>query len=232
MSTRLYCVPHAGGTARWFHNWPPAFPPDIQISPLELPGRGRRANIPPATTLRRAAHDIHTTVLADAQADYALFGHSMGALVVYETARLLAASDTPPPRLVVLSGRNPPHRRSPWGRRATALSDDRLLTELATMGAVPTGLSRSMAQRYFLPVLRDDLALIEDYDPGPARPIPAPMLVLAGRSDPLIDHARLHEWSRYAQHPVQPVLFDGGHFFHTHALPAVAATLHAHLQAA
>src|SRR5438128_2230867 len=39
---RLFCFPHAGGGASMFRSWPDALPPDIEVCPVQLPGRESR----------------------------------------------------------------------------------------------------------------------------------------------------------------------------------------------
>ena len=48
---KLLCFPYAGGSASLFRSWAAALPGDVEISGVELPGRGGRMGEMPATQL-------------------------------------------------------------------------------------------------------------------------------------------------------------------------------------
>lgn len=39
---RLFCLPYAGGSALMFRTWPNALPADVEVCPVQLPGRSTR----------------------------------------------------------------------------------------------------------------------------------------------------------------------------------------------
>jgi surfactin synthase thioesterase subunit len=98
-------------------------------------------------------------------------------------------------------------------RRVLALPDDRLLTELRSLGSVPAGLSPSIAARFFLPGFRADLEMAHGYVPGERpRRTAAPLLVLAGRQDPLVEGELLQECGHHTHGGCTVIRHDGGHF--------------------
>src|SRR5690606_33103860 len=46
VSLRLFCFPHAGGSAALFHRWPLQLPKTLELLGVQLPGRGSRFNEP------------------------------------------------------------------------------------------------------------------------------------------------------------------------------------------
>ncbi|ANY07824.1 thioesterase II family protein [Pseudonocardia sp. HH130630-07] len=213
---RLYCVPHAGGTAGAFRRWAAAFGTDVaEVVPLELPGRGRRAREPFAETVQDAAAVLAGEIAGDLDrpGGYVLLGHCMGALVAFEMARRLEADGARPAELLLVSGRNPPHLQTEWGLRVAPLPDDELFAELQAVGGVPPGLSRAMAGD-FLPMIRADQRMVHRYDAGwTDRRVTPPVLVLGGRDDTMTDGALLGGWSAYTRGGCTVATLAGGHYF-------------------
>ena len=106
---RLFCFPYAGAGASVYRNWQQELPSTIEVVPIQLPGRESRWSdqaIPDlsllATTLATALHPLLSE-------PYALFGHSMGALIAFELARVLRRRKLPPPMHLFISAARAPH---------------------------------------------------------------------------------------------------------------------------
>lgn len=102
---RLICVPYAGGTASVYRGWETALGADVRVVPVALPGRGPRLRERPYSAMHPLARDL-AEALVDCELahDYALFGHSMGALLAYEVACELRARGHETPRHLFVSG--------------------------------------------------------------------------------------------------------------------------------
>jgi surfactin synthase thioesterase subunit len=187
----------------------------VEIVPLELAGRGKRSREECFTSVGEAARDlVHVLSRRSSGADYVLLGHSMGSLIAYEVACELERSGSRMPKLLVVSGRNPPHSATRWSAHTSRLPDDRLFTELSSLGGTPSGLSRSMASQLFLPSIRADLRMVDNYrTTRSTHQLRCPLLVLAGHDDPLTNSAQLQEWARYTYYACQVHHLDGTHFF-------------------
>ncbi|HGP4332947.1 TPA: pyochelin biosynthesis editing thioesterase PchC, partial [Pseudomonas aeruginosa] len=92
---RLACFPHAGGSASFFRSWSERLPPDIDLLALQYPGREDRFNEAPATRLEDLADGAALALRDFADAPLALFGHSLGAALAYETALRLESAGAP-----------------------------------------------------------------------------------------------------------------------------------------
>src|SRR6059058_3650797 len=92
---RLICFPHAGGSASAYVPLARALAPEVEVLAVQYPGRQDRRHEPPIEDVNRLA-DLAADVLpTDSARPYALFGHSMGALVAYETALRLSQDERP-----------------------------------------------------------------------------------------------------------------------------------------
>ena len=85
-----------------------------------------------------------------------------------------------------------------------------MFKELQEFGGIPRGLSFAMAQN-FLTVIRNDQAMIRDYDPGETR-ISVPILALAGRDDKMTTAAGLADWKNYTSKFLSIEWIDGQHY--------------------
>ncbi|MGW7489011.1 thioesterase II family protein [Streptomyces sp. NPDC054786] len=212
--TQLFCVPHAGGSAGVFRPWQRSFPNDIEVIPLEPAGRGVRRGEEFFTDLPAAAADLSATLLDRLEGDdFVILGHCMGALLAYEMVCHLERHQLKTPRILIVSGRNPPHLQTAWGKRVAGLPDDELFAELSSVGGVPKGLSRAMAEG-FLHIIRNDQRIVHGYLPAqPVHRITTAVHVLAGREDEMTQADQLPGWSGYTTGPVEVEYLTGGHYF-------------------
>lgn len=220
---QLFCLPYAGGTAAMYHRWAPAAPPGVTVVPVELPGHGLRRDEPPITVMHTLARLLASEVRAQLTGRYALFGHSLGALLAFETARLLRRGAGEPAALLV-SGRNAPSRRMPM--RISQLMDEQLAVAAYAWGGLPPELARYPAlQTRLLGVLRADLQLAEAYRRVPDEPLRCPLTVFSGTADPLVDRAGIRAWRDETTARTEFVTVAGGHLFvHDPPFGAVLAT--------
>ncbi|MER5474918.1 thioesterase domain-containing protein [Streptomyces sp. NPDC002685] len=229
MDVRLYCFAHAGAGVSGFGRWQHHCGPGIDIVPLPLPGRGSRRREPRTTDRDGLLADL-LGPLADAagQGPYALYGHSLGAMVAYTLTRALLDAGRPAPALLALGACPAPHTPA----RTTApddISDTQLLSFVGTLDAAPGGPlagGGSIWHRTVLPVLRDDLTLARALraaavDDAAARgPLPVPVLAVGGREDPVVGPAALDGWQQWTSDRLVRRTVPGDHFFvHRPELP-------------
>lgn len=213
-SLRLICFPHAGGSAVAYRPWAKEIGPEIEVHAVQYPGRADRLAEPLIDDLHRLARLIAGALVPLMDRPTALFGHSMGAIVAYETARLLEERGTPPTHLFA-SGARPPHRRDvdEEGRIADA-ADDALVEALTLLGGSDAeALADPELREFVLPYVRNDLRMIEDYRRRPGPNPSVPVTAVIGDGDPHVDEGRAREWADATEGPFALKVFEGDHFY-------------------
>lgn len=147
-----------------------------------------------------------------ADAPLVLYGHSLGSLVAFETARALERRSRAPLGLIV-SGRRAPSIRPPQGREI-ATDDDSMISFLRRLGGIdPALLSNPDILELVLPVLRSDSRLANSYVPEPGATVHCPLTVLNGDTDPQATSAEAAAWHAHTTGDFVVHEVAGGHFF-------------------
>jgi medium-chain acyl-[acyl-carrier-protein] hydrolase len=221
----LFCFHHAGGGASLFRNWPHLLGPAIQVATVQLPGREASFGESPLTDFDLAVERISTEIKSWADRPYALFGHSLGAILAFEIACRFERGGARPPDCLIFSGHPPPqlsdamsasnetgaHAMQP---ASSKLPDEEFLDLLRRYGGTPREiLDNSEMLNVFLPILRADFSLAEGYRMRKGTRVACPILVLGGRQDSLAKADELPRWGELTNSGVTVRLFDGGHFF-------------------
>jgi medium-chain acyl-[acyl-carrier-protein] hydrolase len=210
---RLFCFPHAGGGASAFRDWSGELPPDVEVCPVQYPGRETRFKEPLCSSLAALADALASALRPEWDKPFAFFGHSMGALVAWELARVLARRKAPPPSRLIVSGRGAPHL-PPAGPPAHALPEPDLVAVLRHYsGRAEELLANRDLLQLFLPVLRADLAVAETPRPEPPDPLPVPLAAVGGLADADNPWHRLDAWRSHTQGPFRLWMLPGGHFY-------------------
>ncbi|MFF7352807.1 MULTISPECIES: thioesterase II family protein [Streptomyces] len=222
---RLLCFPHAGGAAAAYHALSAAVAGPLEPSVVQYPGRHDRLTEPFAERIDQVVDAVLDALPADpAGRPLALFGHSMGALMAFETARALQARGRTPAALFV-SGRGGPSL--PLVTRWTGVpSDDDLLAELRLLaGTDDSLLVDPMLLELALPVLRADYAMLSAYSYRPGARLRCPVVALTGDADPRVPVAEVPAWQRETEGAFTTHVLPGGHFYLDDHLPYVTKVL-------
>ncbi|MER5852447.1 alpha/beta fold hydrolase [Streptomyces sp. NPDC002012] len=207
---RLVCFPHAGGGASSFHSFARALGPQVEVLAVQYPGRQDRRHEPPLPRLSELADRTAQALLASpGGAPYALFGHSLGALVAYETARRLDRAGATPHRLFVSARCAPTTGPGPTDQLA---DDAALLAEVRRLGG-GDALDDPEVQTLALPALRADYQALRSYTWQDGPGLRCPVTAMAGTEDPLCAPGDVTDWLRLSVVPGRSRVFPGGHFY-------------------
>jgi medium-chain acyl-[acyl-carrier-protein] hydrolase len=210
---RLFCFPYAGGGASIYRRWPESFPPNVEVCPVQLPGRENRLRESPYTSIAPLVRDIAQALGPYFDRPFAFFGHSMGALISFELTRLLRREGRPLPVRLFLSGRHAPHL---IGRDSVTynLPEDELIEELKCLQGTPAEvLEHPELMRLILPLLRADFEVCQTHEYEPEPPLECPITIFGGLQDQEVPREDLEVWSQHTAHGSTLRMLPGDHFF-------------------
>jgi len=204
---RLFCFPHAGGSAGSYRSWIAALNPEIEIVPVQLPGREQRLREAPLRSMPElvaALLEAIDPLLTDKP--FAFFGHNLGAKVAFELTRLLASTARPEPSLVLVSASPAPHRNDP-------------------QPSTPAGLESDELTSLTLPYVRADQELAESYTARREPRVCAPIIAFAGRDDPRARPREVAAWAELTRSRFELRSFPGDQFYAGTAFVELASAL-------
>ncbi|MEV5147594.1 alpha/beta fold hydrolase [Streptomyces sp. NPDC052727] len=218
---QLVCFPHAGGAASAYLGLTRALAPDIDVVAVQYPGRQDRRLEPALTSLTHLARAVAEELARAPRRPYAFFGHSMGAVVAYETARALTEFDLATPLRLILSGRGAPSVEPRAGDRLEG--DAALIAEIRRLGGTGSRvLDDPELLEMVMPTLRADYGALGRYRWLPGPPLDIPLTVMVGTADPIVTVDDARGWLAHSTRPGDLLTFDGGHFYLDTQLPSVA----------
>lgn len=223
---RVVIFPHGGGSASYYHALSLALAPSVEPVIVQYPGRAERLAEPPLEDLSAVVNAVvaeldggtapggvgsgrvgrPTASGTGGSGLVGYFGHSMGASIAFEVARLR------PPHHLFLSGRRPPqhHRRDNLADRG----DQAILAEIKRLaGTSAVVFDNPEILEMVMPALRADYRALQGYVPDLRATVTSPITALTGDSDPRVDPAEALDWAAHTTEPFARHVYTGGHFY-------------------
>lgn len=211
---RLFCFPPAGGATVQFFSWPDQLPEEIEVHLAQLPGRERRRDESPLLSIDKLLSQLTAALTTLTDRPFALFGHSMGALVAFEVARRLRANGQSTPRHLFGAGRRAPQVSFPYEPIHRLPDADFLELLQNRYGALPEAVRvNPELVQFFLPVIRADMTLLETYQYHDEPPLDCPITAYGGQYDLSTTLPDLEAWKEQTGAGFRLRIFAGDHFF-------------------
>jgi acyl transferase domain-containing protein/surfactin synthase thioesterase subunit len=227
---KLFCFPYGRGRgASVFRDWQRLLPDEVEVCPIQLPGKESRIK-------ERAFEDIDTAIdtLAEALSPeldrpYALYGHSAGGLLAYRLAfRLWQTHENTPHHLFVGAYSAPPVYPNPMITLTRNLfkeigfddipAPDDLLTATAEekqkilqVLTSEADLSGELAE-LLLPSRLAELKMVQSFQYDGAR-FDVPVTAFHGLRDDRVDQAHMTAWREVTDGAFTLHLVSGDHLF-------------------
>jgi medium-chain acyl-[acyl-carrier-protein] hydrolase len=230
----LFCFPYAGAGAPAFRLWPQHLPETMELIAFHPAGRGHRLREAPLDTIEGMVEAALDAFEPWMDRPFAFFGHSLGAVVAGEAARVLQARGRAPTHLFVSA--HPPDSE----REAAIhqLPDEEFIHALNCryQGIPAEVMAYPDLLELLLPPLRADIRALEHFHPAAGRPrIASPTTVFGGTRDRQVSMEDLEAWGDETAELCRIRTFEGDHFYIDSNRPAlvadIVATLAPHLAA-
>ncbi len=209
---RLFCFPNAGGGASMYYPWVNGLAPEIEVCPVQLPGRENRLPERPFTHFDELISALAQALQPRFDKPFAFFGHSMGALISYGLAHYLIQQGQPAPVHLFLSAYRAPH--IPNEEALHLLSDAELVRKIQELNGTQQGiLENPELRQLFLPIFRADFGVCETYAHTSEEPLAIPMTVFGGLQDQRVSRAVLDAWREQTRSSFSLHMLPGDHFF-------------------
>jgi pyochelin biosynthesis protein PchC len=210
-SVRLACFPHAGGSASFYFPLSARLAPGVEALVVQYPGRQDRRLEPPLGSIDELARQAAGALAPWLDRPLALFGHSMGALVAFEVARLLE-HDGGRPCVLIVSGRRAPSRTRP--ETVHQRDDAGVLRELRRLSGTDERLfGNEDLLRLILPTVRADYRALAAYRPAGSPSLDCPIVGLVGDADPVAPTEDVRAWAENTTAGFELHVLPGGHFY-------------------
>lgn len=211
---RLLCFPYAGAGGYVYRRWVSKLPTSVEICAVQPPGREDRASEALPAEMDQLIGQMVDELRGILDGPYAVFGHSLGALIGAEVVRRLTEEGAATPARLFVSGSRALPDIHHGRRRVHLLSDDELVQHLRALNGTPAALLDDERMLTFvLRLVRSDSAILDTYRYRPGRELSCPITVFGGEADPLTDGYDLTRWAEMSSARTEVIMLPGDHFF-------------------
>jgi medium-chain acyl-[acyl-carrier-protein] hydrolase len=214
---RLFAFPYAGAGAYTYRPWAALLPDHVELLGIQLPGREDRSHTVPLDDLPTVLGGLSAEITAVCEdgADWAVFGHSLGAVLACAVVRSLTTTHgEAPPRHVLVSGCRALHLVHRNRRPVHDLSDSELIKHIRSLNGTPEEiLADSTIMGVLLRLIRADYSLFDQYHYSSGTLLMSPITVFAGDADPSTSPDTVEPWEQLTTSTCEVHTLSGDHFF-------------------
>lgn len=206
----LFCFPHAGASSAFFAKWGTYFTEQINLRTIQYPMRDLRYQEPMPSSIQELAQNLAMEGAELFHEPFAFLGHCAGGIIAYETAAALKRYFHLEPACLVISSAISPRTTHlvPTG----AMSDAAFCRHYGVTEEMFGGNADLM--QFFLPIMRADYELCEQYRSGAPERLDCPVFAVCGTQDPQIERLEdVEDWRHYTNGTFELYLTKGDHFY-------------------
>lgn len=209
----IFIFPYAGGGVSSFKNWGERFMSN-KVYFAQYPGRENRFTEKAISNIDDLVEELFEDIkiVFDFESPYYFFGHSMGTKIVYELALKIKENKLPSPKGIVISAGRAPCYKEP--NPIYHLNDEGFIEGLRRYDGTPNEiLDNKDLISIFLPTLRADFIIDEDYQDIEGKRLDSKILCLMGDIDEEMKLEELLKWQDYTTKEFSYKYIEGKHMF-------------------
>ncbi|MEO8971260.1 MAG: thioesterase domain-containing protein [Ktedonobacteraceae bacterium] len=211
---RLFCFPYAGGGASIYQIWNTILASEIEVCPVQLPGRENRMKERAIADFAELIETLVDVLQPYLNQPFAFFGHSMGALISFGLSRELRRQGHPLPVHLFASAYRAPQFPNQDEPPLHSLPESVLVKKLLEMNGTRREILDDPELRSFiLPILRADFSVCESYVHTAEAPLPCPITAFGGLQDSRVSRQSLMAWREQTSDQFALRMLPGDHFF-------------------
>ena len=181
---------------------------------MQLPGHENRYREAPFTRMADALAALLPILDGRGELPFAFFGHSLGALIAFELARLLRRRGHAEPVHLFVSARRAPQIPEPWSRISHLPTAEFLDAVRIRYDGIPEAILRAPdLLAITLPAMKADFEIIENYFYQNEDSFDYPISAFGGSWDSTVAPSELEAWRAQTRGRFRLRLFSGDHFF-------------------
>lgn len=211
---QLFCIPYAGGSSNIYQEWGNKLGLDVEVIPLEYKGHSGRFTEECYKNVEEVTDDFYEMIRQKVNGDFAIYGHSFGSIVAFETAYKLNEKAGLVPKNLILSGLRPPHLLYK-DKKYSHLSIDEFMEQIYLLGQIPKEVMEDKEfYDFFKEIIYGDFKLYEAYvhDENLGK-LHNAMTIFTGKADEEAPKSDMLEWKQYTDGQFNFYECEGDHFF-------------------
>lgn len=209
----LFLLPFAGGSSYSYKEFTKYESEKLKLSPLELPGRGKRIRENLMTDVHELVDDIFKQISTKLEKPYMIYGHSMGTLLTFLLTKKIIKNGLNPPLWLFLTGSVGPSVIENRKTKYHLLPAGDFMNKVKQLGGLPDEiLTHPELLEFYSPILRADFEVVEKYQHHSTIPMNIPIDVTIGTQDEA-SWEDAEKWQLETLEPLSLNQYQGNHFF-------------------
>lgn len=210
---KVFFFPFAGSSGSVFHQWAKQMHAKVEVSVLQLPGRGHKLDDDLYFEMNGLVDDLLPEVIDQLDRPYVFIGYSLGAKIAFELANRLGQIGFPAPLVFMPIASPAPHIPRAEDPIHT-LPDTEFIERLRDyQGSSSEVLDDPEIMKLLIPGIRADFSILEQYEYSTAPQLNSKLSLFGGVDDEAVSLGDLQAWSEHFRELGQCKTYPGGHFF-------------------